>query len=93
MGKFQVVLKHGDWYAYPKAQRDDSPICTLMLMQYMKDTEPTGLDSIEALVGNKNFITPEGVLVGKGSYISISIDDILGPPSAEGNDGSQNSGG
>ena len=88
MGKFQVVLKHGDWYAYPKTQRDDAPICTLMLMQFMGGTQPSNFESIEALLGQDNFITPEGVLVGKGSYINISVDDILGAPPMEGKDGS-----
>jgi hypothetical protein len=83
MDRFRVVLKFGDWYAYPKAQRDDAPICTFMLMQFMSGTQPTNQENMEDLLGKDSFVTPEGILVGKGNYLSISVDDILGPPPEE----------
>lgn len=81
MGHEQIVLKHKDYYAYPKGQRDDAPIVTLMLIKFMDRTEPSGFESVEELLGKDKFVTPEGMIVGHGSYMTISIDDILNPPS------------
>jgi hypothetical protein len=83
MGHFQVVLKHGDWYAYPKDQRDDMPVCTLFLMKFMDRTQPSNFETMEELIGQDKFMTPEGILVGKGGFITLSIDDFLGPAPKE----------
>ena len=81
MNHQQVVLKHRDYYAYAKNQRDDAPVCTLFLIKFMERTSPTGAESIEELLGPNRFLTPEGMIVGQGgSIMTLSIDDILGPP-------------
>lgn len=73
----RFTLKFGDWYAVPCEQNEAAPVCTLKLIQYLKDFQPLEGDSVEAILGKDQFISPEGILVGKGSYFNISIDDFL----------------
>jgi hypothetical protein len=76
----RIVLKFGDWYAFPREQQENVPICALTLAQFVPDAMPTNAENVQEVLGNDKFLTPEGVIVGKGSYFNFSIDDILGPP-------------
>ena len=77
MGFTRLYLKFGDWYATPREARDDQPVCTFTLMHYVQGLEVLEAQSVEEILGTEQFLTPEGVLVGKGSYFNISIDDFL----------------
>jgi hypothetical protein len=79
MGFRRIVLKFGDWYVTPRDQNEQVNICSVSFTQYMKDVEPTGAKTVEELLGKDMFLSPEGVIVGRGAYFNISIDDILGP--------------
>lgn len=76
---FRLALKFQDWYAIPKEQAEAQPVCTLELIQFLPEDRiiQTGADSVEEFLGKDRFLTPEGLVVNRGSMLTISIDDFL----------------
>jgi hypothetical protein len=85
---FRLALKFQDWFAIPKEQAESQPVCTLELMQFIPEDRviQTGTDSVEEFLGKDRFLTPEGLVVNRGSMLTISIDDFLKnmPPPEDG---------
>ena len=83
MGRQRFMMRWGDWFLAPKMQTDGAAFCTLevinRLQTLLEEDRLTDLDaeSVEAFLGKDQFLTPEGLLVGKGSFLTISIDDFL----------------
>lgn len=81
MGFKRIVFKLGDWYAYPKSQWKEAPVCVFTVMKYMPGTQNTSADSVAELVGPDKFVTTEGNLLAKGGKaMDWNIDDILKGP-------------
>lgn len=86
---FRVALKIQDWFAVPKAQHEAQPICTLELIRFLPEDRivQTGASSVEELLGKDRFLTPEGMMVNRGSFLTLSIDDFLKNPPSDGKEG------
>ncbi len=82
MNRHRILLRWRDWFLAAKEQSDTKPLCTLEAMKYIPEDKLTPLDaeSVEAFLGRDKFLTPEGLVVGRGSFLTISIDGFLDNP-------------
>jgi hypothetical protein len=80
--KYRLALKLHDWYLFPKDQAEGQPMCTLEMIQFLPEDRvvQTGADTVAELLGTDRFLTPEGMVVNRGSMLTISIDDFFKDP-------------
>jgi len=85
MGRDRVMLKWRDFFLVPKTQMEGRPLCVLELVKWVEEArlKPTGIESIQELVGQEWFLTPEGLLISKKKFLTtisfadFSVDELL----------------